>query len=158
MPVADRIGYWTAPFHETGAIEGEGMRPLTVGADAAPQAMYAFGPNEWSGNSQLLWKAKQGGDKLELEFPVVKPGKYHLMMRFTKAPDYGTVQVSLDKKNIGGPNDLYDPKVVLAKTVDLGEVEVTKGPHKLGIEMTGRNAESRGYLFGFDYIALEPAK
>jgi hypothetical protein len=171
IPVADRIGYWTPPPPEvplanlitptadpTGTvekdpqiIEGESMTP-TIG-DAMPQGLGSFTGN-WSGGSQLWFRAQRIGAHSENEFPAPKAGKYKLIVRLTMAGDYGIVQLGINGKNVGGPIDCYAEKVVPAQPIELGTVQLKDGTNVLNMEIVG--SQKGGCLAGVDYIKLVP--
>jgi hypothetical protein len=171
IPVADRIGYWTPPSPDTSLdnvidtvadtattvdkgpeiIEGEAMKP-TVG-DAEEQGLKSFGDN-WSGGSQLWWRAQRAGAHSENEFPAPKAGKFKLIVRFTQAPDYGVVQIGINGTKVGAPINLYGEKVAPTQPVELGTVDLKDGPNTLDLDIVG--TKKGGYLVGVDYIKLVP--
>ena len=169
VPLADRVDYYVKPEKYVpkpvaGLYEGESM--LTVktcsGGKVHPQPMRGFGAG-WSGDSHLLWKSGKKGDVLVLTFNVPDNGDYGVKLQLTRAPDYGVFQFHLDGTKLGGPVDLYDPKVVPAEAIDAGKAALDKGVHELKIEITGANAASRTgafgkYLFGLDYMKLTKSK
>lgn len=115
---------------------------------ASVQPMQGFG-SDWSGNAQLFWLCPKQGPELKVSFTVTESGK-GLRFGFTRAPDYGTFQVSLDNEELGDPVDLFDPRVVHASHETA--VEVTAGPHTLTFKCVGRNDRSTRYFFGLDYV------
>ena len=119
--------------------------------------MSQFG-EEWSGASQLWWVCHEPGGVLELDLPAVeKAGEYDVMAAFTKAPDYGTVQLAIDGKPVGDkPIDLYDRGVIHGGPVHVGRVKLDAGPHLLSLTITGKHAKSRSYLVGMDWLKLVP--
>jgi hypothetical protein len=160
-PVADRTGYYTPPPATgiKGALEGEALKiTQKTGGDTQRQDMDGFGAG-WSDNAHLWWTGAKPGDKLTLALPVPADGKFKLTLQLTKARDYGIVQLSLDGAKLGGPIDLYNPEVVPTGVLDLGVHDLTKGEHKLTLEITGANDKAdKAYMAGLDYIKLEPAK
>ena len=117
-------------------------------------------PNgKWSGDSHLWWTQAKPGDKLVLELPVKEDGKYELQAVLTKAVDYGIVQLYVDDKKVGEPIDLYNPEVVPTDVLSFGQQELTKGNHKLTIEITGANDKAvKSYMVGLDYVLLKKAE
>jgi hypothetical protein len=99
-----------------------------------------------------------------LALEVVRAGKYTLHVHFTRARDYGIVQVSLDGRKLGQPFDGYhSPEVVPSGPVALGTVELPAGAHTLRFEVVGANPDStkeegRGYFLGIDCLSLTPAE
>jgi len=158
-PASERSGYFESPAKMPGVVEGEDMKVLAKTAGSAgDQGMGGFG-NGWSGDAQLWWTGAQPGDKLTLALPVKDAGKYDLKAQMTKAVDYGIVQLYLDGTKLGDPIDLYADKVIPTGLVSLGSLDLAAGEHKLIIEITGANDKAaKGYMFGLDYVKLEPVK
>jgi hypothetical protein len=158
LPVTDRVGYWIRPkiYHEPGVIEAETLR--TVVKPASPirdVEMYKFG-KDWSGDHQLFWAAKDIGETVDLKLPVQKAGKYRLIARYTKSPNYGIVQVNLNGADLGAPIDLYSPQIEANAPVDLGDVTLPDGPAIFKVTVTGKNPSSTSVSFGLDYLKLTP--
>jgi hypothetical protein len=144
---------------EKGAVEAEDLKVKGKTAGDVPnQDMTPFG-DLWSGNRQLWWVVREPKATLELELPVKTAGTFALSAAFTKAGDYGTVQLALDGKPLGAPIDLYEPapRVVYTGDVPLGTATLDAGSHTLTITVTGKNAKSTSYLVGMDWIKLTPA-
>ncbi len=136
-------------------IEGLVKVTGTSRGRAARQEMRGFG-SQWSGNAQLLWICPKSGPELTVSFET--PGAAGgLRFGFTKAPDYGTFEVSLDGKTIGENVDLYDPKVVHA-VHDVRDQKTTAGRHTLRFKCVGKNERSTRYFFGLDYIDVTGRK
>jgi hypothetical protein len=144
---------------EPGVIEGEDLKVKARTAGEVPnQDMVPFG-DAWSGARQLWWVVTEPQARLDLELPVKAAGTYLLSAAFTKAGDYGTVQLALDDKPLGKPIDLYEPypRVIHTGDLPLGTATLAAGPHTLSIILTGKNARSTNYLVGMDWIKLTPA-
>jgi D-arabinan exo alpha-(1,3)/(1,5)-arabinofuranosidase (non-reducing end) len=122
------------------------------------QDMLPFG-DAWSGGRQLWWLVHQPSAKLDLELPVKTAGTYSLSAAFTKAGDYGTVQLSLDGKELGQSIDLFEPfpSIIHTGDVPLGIATLDAGSHTLSITLKGKNPRSTDYLVGMDWIKLTPA-
>ena len=160
VPIDQRTGYYEEPEipRVKGALEGERLKILSKTAgNARPQDMAHYGP-AWSGESQLWWTGAKPGDRLVLEVPLEKAGKYKIVANLTKAIDYGIHQLSLDGRKLGSALDLYNDGVVPTGPVDLGTHELAAGKHKLTVEITGANPKAqKAYMFGLDYVKLIPA-
>jgi len=157
VPVGDRTFYAEAePFRVRGALEGESLKLVgKTGGQTQEQQLW----DKWSGGSHLWWIGAKPGDKLELELPVEKAGRYELKVGLTKAGDYGIVRFLLDGEKIGEPIDLYDPRVVPTGEISLGTVELSGGTHTLAVEIIGANEKAiKAYMFGLDYVKLAAAK
>jgi hypothetical protein len=121
------------------------------------QDMSGVGGGKWSGDRQLFWTPGKPHAKLVLGLPVDADGKYQLTTALTKAASYGIVQLYLDDQKLAEPIDLYNNGVILTPAIDLGTHELTKGQHRLTVEIVGRNeAGAPGGYFGMDWIKLAP--
>ncbi len=144
---------------EPGVVEGEDLKvKARTAGDVPNQDMTPFG-DAWSGASQLWWLVHEPKARLDLELPVQKAGTYAISAAFTKAGDYGTVQLSLSGKPLGDPIDLYAPfpSVLHTGAILLGTATSGAGPQTLSITVTGKNPKSTNYLVGLDWIKLTPA-
>ena len=164
VPAKERVDYYVKPVRKAlipadGVYEGE--RHLLFDPPARVQNMRGFGPG-WRGGHQLLWHGTAGRE-VSVTFEVKKPYKGPMTARFTLAPDYGIFDVLLNGKVLKKGIDLYEPKVILAPTKELGAVDLAAGKHKLTFRLTGNNPRSKRfqgkfYMLGLDYVALKPAK
>ena len=101
---------------------------------------------------------RQARRQLDLGLPVNAAGKYQVSLQLTKAPDYGVVQLSLDGQKLGDALDLYNPSVVPTGALAMGTHDLTAGDHKLTVEIVGANDKAiKNYMFGLDYVKLDPA-
>jgi hypothetical protein len=160
-PLTERVGYWDdaqlAPRSVKGAIEGERLKITSKTAgNPHEQDLGGFGEG-WSGDAHLWWTEAKPGDKLVLSLPVQQAGRYKMLAQFTKAPDYGIAQLSLDGQKLGEPRDLYADTVIPTGEVELGVRELTSGEHQLQIEITGSNPKAVArFMVGLDYLRLVP--
>jgi len=145
-------------FRARGALEGESLTVRSVtGGRTEAQLMGWYTDRRWSGGRHLWWKGGRPGDRLTLEVPVSEPGRYRVEAVFTRARDYGVVQVRLNGKALGDPLDLFAPFVVEPTgRLTLGEIELPAGPVPLVLEIKGKNAKAAGEGFGvgLDYVRL----
>lgn len=137
-----------------GVLEGESLAVLSKTAHVDKQ--------DWSGLSdeaQLWWHdGVKKGDELVLGFDAPKAGTYQIAANFLKASDYGTVQLAVNGKELGGPIDLYNKDVAPSGEQKFGTAELNAGQNKLTVKIVGANEKSKKqYLFGLDYLKLEPA-
>jgi hypothetical protein len=159
LPVAERTGWYAQPPNTRvpGALEGEALKVLEcTGGGAGPQELDGHN-GTWSEQTHLWWTKGKPGDRLTLAVPVREDGKYKLIVQMTKAVDYGIVQLSLDGQKLGGPIDLYNQGVIPTGPLDLGTYDLTKGSHRLTLEIVGANEKAvKAYMAGLDYVKLEP--
>ncbi len=146
------------------AIEGETMKIIgkTAGS-AASQGMGGFTKDRWSGNDHLWWTGAAPGAKLELELTVPADGPYQLETVLCMARDYAIVQLLIDNEPLGEPIDCYnDPDVITTGVITPTPRQLTKGTHKLTLQIVGANPKAaKGFMVGLDYVRLvksEPQK
>jgi TolB-like protein len=137
-------------------VEGESLHPVAKTAgDFEVQRMSGWG-NQWSGNAQGWWSKARLSDRLTLALPLERSGRYRLTAQFTKAQDYGNVQLYLDGRRLGESFSGYAPKVVPSGAVDLGVQSLRAGDHTLLVEVSGEAPQvergDHGLGFGLDYI------
>jgi hypothetical protein len=138
-----------------GAIEGETLRVAEItGGKTEAQSGASYG---WSGNRQLWWQEGKVGDRLVVEFPAAKAGRQRVKANVTKAVDYGTVTIAINGKEVAGPIDRYHD-AVRSDVIDLGVFDLKEGTNRLEVKIAGANAKAvKKYMFGLDYLLLEPA-
>jgi hypothetical protein len=119
---------------------------------------------DWTGEGQVLFRPSGDKPSFELEFVVKKEELRGLVLRFTKAPDYGIYRVFLDGKNVTEladypdwnprePMDFYDERIVV-KDYYLGSYVLKPGKHTLRFDCVGQNPFSKGWLLGLDSVRL----
>lgn len=159
VPLSQRIGYYVPvePTRIKGVLEGENLKVISKTAgNPQEQDLTGFG-GQWSNDAHLWWTDAKPGDKLQLAVPVKQEGNYRFELQLTKAPDYGIVQLYLDGQKLGGPIDLYNPSVKPTGVMSFGEVHLASGQHPLTVEILGANDKAvKNYMFGLDYVKLEP--
>lgn len=167
QPVEQRVGYWTRPvpkYTEPGVIEGEDLKPVTMPDFNHWPHLNNLGaqtPGVWSGDRGLFWDTDHGagsGEHMELTLPVATAGKYKVLVRFAKGDRYGIAQLTLDGKKLGEPVDAYATKFGPSDPIEMTTLDLTAGPHVLGVTLPGKNAaiDGNGLSFGLDYIKLVP--
>lgn len=125
--------------------------PATSQGRISVQEMEGFGPH-WSDGKQLIWMCRKKEWSIELTFEAVTSGD-GLRFGFTKAPDYGTFELSLDGQVIGEPVDLYDAKVSRADDVVI-PVSIEPGTHNLKVKCLSINKKSKSHLFAIDTFEI----
>jgi len=140
-----------------GAIEGESMKIVgkTAGT-AASQPMGGFTKDKWSGSDHLWWTGAGPGALLELELPVEVDGVYQVEAVLTMARDYGIVQLLIDGEPLGEPVDGFNnPDVITTGVLTYGPRSLTRGVHKLGLQIQGANPKAvKAHMVGLDYVRL----
>lgn len=135
-----------------GALEGEALKIL---ARSAGKTESQTGFWDTSGQSQLWWTGAAPGDRLTLEVPVAKGGRYRVSGHFCFAKDYGVAKLTLGGKTLKTV-DFYSPDLTW-KTLDFGLVDLPEGTAPLIVEIVGTNpaANPKSYMFGLDYLKLD---
>jgi hypothetical protein len=135
-------------------FEAESLPILARGqCECNRQDMKDWGQEMWSGGTQLMWAAKNGGF-VQLGFRVNRTGKYRVRALATAAPDYGRIRIAMDGRAAGHIFDLYCGRVSPSGSLELGNHELSAGQHQLRFTVVGKNAASAGHAFGVDAIDL----
>jgi hypothetical protein len=142
----------------SGAIEGEDLigSAKASSCEISVQQMDSF-PGEYSGGAQLWWRAEKAGETLTIEFPVKDAGEYNIIGHFTKAADYGQIEIKFADTE---PTkiDLYHDGVIPSGPISLGRAKLRAGKNVVTIRTTGKNEKSSNYLVGLDAIELKAEK
>ena len=154
VPVDERVDFYV-PLSYPLDVAGMLVLEEPVG-NLEAQGMGGFTADKWSNNQQLWWTAEPGA-KLDIGINVEKDGDYKILTRLTKARDYGIIQFYLDGQKVLEPMDLYYPDNVIATDeIELGLFKLSKGQHKLTVEVVGTNPEAiKRYMVGIDYIKVQ---
>jgi hypothetical protein len=145
------------------SYEGENLappfgEPATEGT-VTIQEMAQFG-NQWSHNAQALWTPTKPGGSLSTKILVGMKvdAVYVFSVAYTKAPDYGQVQLFVNNKAVGAPFDGYAPQVTYGGPVTLGTGILLKGPawNQIRFTVVGKNPKSTGYYVGIDLMKFTP--
>jgi hypothetical protein len=136
--------------------EAEHLR--IVAAEDCPcsvQDLKPWGRENWSNGKQLACEPRKGGF-VGLEVDVPQSGRYRLDVHFTKAPDSGLVETSLDGRRVGPVFDGYHETVVPSGQIEYGTFDLAEGPHRLRFTAVGKDPKSKNYRMGIDCVRLMP--
>ena len=144
-----------------GALECETMKLVRKSGDitVASQDMQPWGRERWSNGEQLVAKARNTGDFIELEVPAPEAQPKQLVLYATQAPDYGTLSFRINGQACAVTFDGYADGVQPSAPVKLGVFTPENGRFLLHVEVTGANSKSRGAksFFGLDcFVADKP--
>jgi hypothetical protein len=120
---------------------------------ATAQAMKPFGTG-WSGDSQLFWTPGAAGETLTLVLDVTEAGTYAVEVYLTHAPDYGALDITLDRQRAPVHHDGYAPRVTAPVAVSLGRLALSAGEHRITLRLAGRSRSSSGNYAGIDRVRL----
>ncbi len=142
-------------------IEGKTLLPAarTTGGGLELQKGY-----DWTGDGQLFFQPAGERGVLEADFNVEKPEYRALVLRMTRAADYGIYRIFLDGKEITSNKDLAgalkpEPFDLYRAGMDVGDYylgsqTLAAGKHTLRFECVGRNPLSSGTALGLDSVRL----
>lgn len=125
------------------------------GVSPVVQSMRSWGAARWSGGAHWFATTEPGAT-LTVSFQTAGAGPCRVALFATRAPDYGIVRVCLDDRPIPGEVDLYAGAVEPTGRLILGTVEPSPGPHRLRLEVVGRNPAAAGSYLGLDCLELAP--
>lgn len=117
------------------------------------QDMSGYTNDRWSNCAQTLCRNAQINDYIKYTFSGFKNKKYRVMIRMTKAIDYGIVSVSVNN-NIPVMVDCYNNGVINTGSINLGDYIPQNGNFEITIKLTGKNTSSTGTLIGLDCIQI----
>jgi hypothetical protein len=108
---------------------------------------------DWSNDCQLFCNSPKGGFA-EIEFEFLQSGRFRLEVVFTRAPDFGNVEASIDGRPLGNRFAGYAKKVERSGWFDMGEVELRPGRHTLRFTVVDQDKRSSNYRMGIDCLRL----
>ncbi|MDQ3630977.1 MAG: hypothetical protein M3417_06870 [Actinomycetota bacterium] len=144
-------------------LEAEGLLPALESFASGPtgteeQAIARRQNNccgvNWSGRAQVLFENFTPNARMTLRFEIPESAEYSLGLVFTRAPNFGIYEFSIDGRRIGDRYDGYAPAVERSEQTGLGSVELAKGSHTLTLTVPDKNPASSNYFGGLDYVEL----
>jgi serine/threonine protein kinase/WD40 repeat protein len=137
--------------------EAENLK-LVEAADCWPRPRDArpWGRERWGNGKDLFCFAQKGGF-VDLLVDAPETGLFTLEVRFTRQPDFGRVEVTLDGKKLGPAFDGYSPEITPSVPFRLGPVELKEGSHRLRFTVVDRNPSATDWRMGIDSVRLTPA-
>jgi putative membrane-bound dehydrogenase-like protein len=142
----------------SGVLEAETLPAKASAGKASPQAMGQFREGRWSGDRHLFWTGGKPGDTLTVRFPVKQAGKRKVHAVLTKAPDYGSVRLTVNGVVASTVElDLYDARVTNTEEILLGEFDLKAGEQKLEMTISGANPKAKPdrWYAALDYLRVE---
>jgi hypothetical protein len=156
VPVAPPL---PPPFKIDGAIEAEDLAVVAKSGDFPAGRQELWKENTFSGDAHLWVQATKPGDWIELEVPLPKPGRYQIVLHFTKSWDYGMVQPFINTVKAGDLIDLFNTDardIAASGAINLGTFALDGVSVILRLEVSGSNAavDGLGTFFGVDCIEV----
>jgi len=138
-----------------GALEAEQLELLaSQGGRCSMQEMDSFGAGNWSEGRQLFCHS-EGQLWARVRLPS-SSGRQRLDLYLTRAPDFGILEVLLDRRPIGAAYDAWAPAVLASGAIHFGEHELAAGDHELSFVVRTKNPASEAFHIGIDAVALVP--
>lgn len=125
--------------------------------ETKPQKMQEFHGPMWSGGAQLFCGASHRGF-VELDFDVVRPGRYRVRVLATAAPDFGIIRIEFPAVARSRDFDLYSGRVCPSGSLELGTFDLNAAHYALRFTSVDKNRSSLDYRFGIDAIDLISVK
>jgi hypothetical protein len=116
-----------------------GASPQTLGFYSTPQLLYT--------------PAQSDGAWVEVPFAVARKEPLRLLLKATKAIDYGRYQAFLNGVKVGPVLDFYDSQLTTAE-FHLLDFWPDPGEYALRLECVGRHPASAGYYLGLESVRL----
>ncbi len=105
-------------------------------------------------DGQLFYQPQEStGAWVEIPFHVEQKKPNRLLLKVTRASDYGIYQASLNGIPIGQPMDLY-AQLVSDWEIHLLDFWPDPGDYTLRLDCVGKNPASTGYLLGVESVRL----
>ena len=136
-----------------GRLEAE---TLDVSATQGSPGMQHEPRYGWSGDKQFWWRGGKPGATANLDFAMLKGGKYNVKMGITHSFDYGIADIAFNGNVVAAAYDAYAPKVEV-HVKDLGVIELKEGENRLSLKLTGSNekATKDQFFFGIDFLEFK---
>jgi hypothetical protein len=132
-------------------IEGKDLLKTATSEGATLSLQKGY---EWTGEGQIFVDNTRGaGAWVEFAFPVEKEELRQLTLRMTTSYDFGTYRILLDGKEVRGATDFFNASVKV-RELNLGQMRLAAGPHKIRFECVGPSGQSKGARLGIDSVRL----
>ncbi|WNM38195.1 hypothetical protein RMN56_24070 [Micromonospora halotolerans] len=145
------------PRAQVVTVEAESLvAGATVQSTSAAAARVVSQPNccevVWSGDAQLFFQGRAVGDRVTVSVDLPADGTWRLATVRTTSFDYANTIWLVDGRQVGDTFFGFTPTVVRTDFVDVGTVELARGPHKLTLVAVSRTQGTDRYFAGVDQI------
>ncbi|MDG4781675.1 hypothetical protein O7614_18645 [Micromonospora sp. WMMD961] len=106
----------------------------------------------WSGGNQLFFRGLAIGDKVTMTVQIPADGTWRFAAVRTTATDYANTVFSIDGNQVGGTFLGFTPSVLKTEFLDVGTVQLTKGPHQVTLLVVGKTQGTNRYYAGVDVL------
>ena len=135
------------------SMQGENMEAYRI--DSGELQPRSFADWDWEEDAQMAWRGAQPGDQLTLRFksPKAIPNA-NLELQLTQSKNYGNVSLSVNGSEAAS-FDGYAAEIKVQK-LDMQGIDINKGWNTLEVQIKGKNPKATNYVFGLDYLKVEP--
>ncbi|MFG3601089.1 carbohydrate-binding protein [Micromonospora chersina] len=145
------------PRAEVVTVEAESLvAGATVQSTTAARAQVVSQANccevVWSGDAQLFFLGRNVGDRVTVSVDLPADGTWRLSTVRTTSFDYANTIWLVDGRQVGDTFFGFTPTVVRTDFVDVGTVELARGPHKLTLVAVSKTQGTDRYFAGVDQI------
>ncbi|WP_433307991.1 hypothetical protein ACQP0U_16550 [Micromonospora sp. CA-269861] len=106
----------------------------------------------WSGDKQLFFQGLAIGDKVTVTVQIPADGTWRFAAVRTTSFDYANTVFAIDGNQVGGTFLGFTPTVRKTEFLDVGTVQLTKGPHQVTLLVVGKTQGTNRYFAGVDEI------
>lgn len=141
-------------------------KPRVFEGDALKDVVVSHGKTmvqRFGGGSRLFWMGGSPGSTLKLGIDAPAAGPATLLLRLTKAQDYGIVRLSLNGERMSVDLDLYSPVVESTGELRFRGQALKAGRNELEIRLVGTNPkaspanpDSELFQFGLERLEIQP--
>ena len=128
-------------------------------AGASSQSTKEWAVNRWTGNSHLFVMTSAEDASIDFKLPRYEPGQYLVSGYFTRAGDYGVVQVFVDGRKTGPKIDLPTPRgIEPTGEIRLGVVSLQGEEDTLRVALVGHSVADTivHHNFGIEGFRIDP--
>ncbi|MFG2164204.1 hypothetical protein [Micromonospora chersina] len=145
------------PRAEVVTVEAESLvAGATVQSTTAAKAQVVSQANccevVWSGDAQLFFLGRGVGDRVTVSVDLPADGTWRLSAVRTTSFDYANTIWLVDGRQVGDTFFGFTPTVVRTDFVDVGTVELARGPHQLTLVAVSKTQGTDRYFAGVDQI------
>ncbi len=156
-PWDEHKGRW----HVADSVEAESLKVLAHDsrAEGNPRPAVRFEMPNLSGDHMLAFDSG-GKGSFSLAIPVEEPGVYTVTIHYTRAPEYGKVQLSVNGRTIGDPADTFLKTDDLTRPIwpprqfDFPDVRLKQGENVFEFAVDSKNPKSKGHRMAIDCLVL----
>lgn len=106
----------------------------------------------WSGDAQLFFQGLAVGDRVTVTVDIPVDGTWRFSTVRTTSFDYANTIFVIDGRQVGGTFFGFTPTVVKTDWLDVGTLELTRGPHRVTLVAVSKTQGFDRYFAGVDQL------